>query len=124
MEEKDSPRIGLVEDPSPIKSPSKPASQDRVSACLVEPEPEPESKPEPEAEPEQPKLSSYEQRRLERKKKREMSGRCTDEEVPSPAITQKYSNSRSRRENGETSSMKSAKDSYLKTAGVNDKPIS
>ena len=95
-----------MEYPSPVTSPTKPASLEHVSASIAEPE---EAKP-----------SSYEQRRLERKKKRELSGRNTDDELQSQPVTERYSHARSRRENGETSSMKSAKDSYLKTAGINN----
>ena len=101
-----------MEIPSPSRSPTKPASLERISASIAEPEI---------AEPEETKMSSYEQRRLERKKKRELSGRSADDELQ----TQTATHVRSRRENGETSSMRSAKDAYLKTAGVNnDAPIS
>ena len=91
-----SPRIGAIEASSPLNPPS--------SNFISQ---------------ETPKLSSYEQRRLERKKKRELSGgKTADEELLLQTDVQEYVQARNKKTSGDKSPARSARDSYLKSAGI------
>eukprot|EP00800_Vazella_pourtalesii_P013377 TRINITY_DN319_c0_g1_i2.p1 TRINITY_DN319_c0_g1~~TRINITY_DN319_c0_g1_i2.p1 ORF type:complete len:381 (+),score=135.64 TRINITY_DN319_c0_g1_i2:331-1473(+) len=91
-----SPRIGTIETPSPLNPPSTNFTSQET-----------------------PKLNSYEQRRLERKKKRELSGgRTADEDLQLQTDVQEFMQARNKKASGDKSPARSARESYLKSAGI------
>ena len=91
-----SPKIGTIE----VSSPLNPPTNNFASQAA-------------------PKLSSYEQRRLERKKKRELSdGRTAEEELQLQTDEHEYMQARNKKTSGDKSPARSARESYLKSAGI------
>ena len=86
-------------------SPTKPPSVERISQKPSDPV----------------NISGYEQRKMERRKKRELSGKNKSEEDPQLQVDMdKYLSGRDKKSGQESSglSVKSARESYLKTTGI------
>ncbi|KAI6653629.1 MICAL-like protein 2 [Oopsacas minuta] len=107
-------KIDTVETSSPIQSPRQSPRQSP---------PKPIQHNNTGAVQDESKLSSYELRRLERKKKRELSGgRTTDDDQQLQADVQEFLSVRTKKDNSDNSSMRNAKESYLKHTGIKNDP--